>query len=134
MTAIVRARNAARLCHLRQLQARGESGDSPKQSSREYRRRQAGTCSSLRFQGRRFDPCPAHRQDLGHRTVWGATPSHPGRQEATCSFAARSGNVTPPARAAAQHVWFSSVTELKGERLPALSTAWTENVFDSSVP
>jgi hypothetical protein len=28
----------------------------------------------------------------------------------------------------------SSVTELTDDRLPALSSAWTENVFDDCVP
>jgi hypothetical protein len=39
-----------------------------------------------------------------------------------------------PARAAAQQLWLSSVTELVGERLPALSTACTLNVFEACVP
>jgi hypothetical protein len=38
--------------------------------------------------------------------------------------------ITAAARAAVQQVWLSGVTELIGERLPALSTAWTLNVFD----
>jgi hypothetical protein len=40
----------------------------------------------------------------------------------------------PVRRAVAQQVWPVSVTELSGERLPALSTAWTLNVFVASVP
>ena len=34
----------------------------------------------------------------------------------------------------AQQAWLSSVTELITERLPALSIAWTENVFELCVP
>jgi hypothetical protein len=42
--------------------------------------------------------------------------------------------VTAAARAAAQQDWLWSVTELVGERLPALSIACTLTVFDVCVP
>ena len=38
-----------------------------------------------------------------------------------------------PARIAAQQAWLSSVIELTGDRLPALSIAWTVNVFEARV-
>jgi hypothetical protein len=47
---------------------------------------------------------------------------------------ARRDVTLPGAPFAAQQVWLVSVTELAGERLPALSTACTLNVFEVCVP
>ena len=44
------------------------------------------------------------------------------------------GAAPPAPQPPAQQLWLSSVIELVGERLPALSTACTENVFDDCVP
>jgi hypothetical protein len=52
-------------------------------------------------------------------------PSRDGNERDLVRFASSCG---------AQQVWFTSVIELVGDRLPALSIAWTENVFEACVP